>query len=51
VQLDTGTPVGFGLVTTDNIDQADARSQDPNSGGLNVGTNAARAALELALQS
>ena len=47
VQLDEKTPVGFGLVTCDTVEQAQARAQ-LTPGGHNVGADAARAALELA---
>ena len=46
VQLDHGIPVGFGLITCDTIEQAQARAQP--GGGHNVGADAAAAALELA---
>lgn len=47
VQLDTGIPVAFGLVTVENRDQALARSEGP--GGHNVGEEAALVAVEMAL--
>lgn len=47
VQLDTGVPVAFGLLTVENREQALARSQDP--GGHNVGEEAALVAVEMAL--
>ena len=47
VQLDHKVPVGFGLLTVDSLEQAQARSQT-TPGGHNVGRDAARAALELA---
>ena len=47
VQLETDIPVGFGLLTVENRDQADARTEGP--GGHNVGEDAAAAAVELAL--
>ena len=46
VQLSTGVPIAFGLVTVENHDQALARSQDP--GGHNVGEEAAMVAVEMA---
>lgn len=46
VQLETGVPVAFGLVTVENRDQALARSQGP--GGHNVGEEAALVAVEMA---
>jgi 6,7-dimethyl-8-ribityllumazine synthase len=47
VQLDHDLPIGFGLVTCDTVEQAQARAQT-TPGGHNVGRDAARAALELA---
>ena len=47
VQLDTGIPVGFGLVTVENIEQALERSEGP--GGHNVGEDAAYVAVNMAL--
>jgi 6,7-dimethyl-8-ribityllumazine synthase len=44
VQLDTGVPIAFGLLTTENRDQAQARSGPKN----NKGAEAATAAIELA---
>ena len=46
VQLDTGVPIGFGLATVENDEQAAARSEGP--GGHNVGEEAAQAAVQLA---
>ena len=46
VQQDFGVPVGFGLVTCENVEQARARAQSGD--GRNVGSDAARAAVELA---
>ena len=46
VQLDTGVPIGFGLVTVENTEQALARSEGP--GGHNVGEEATTAAVQLA---
>jgi 6,7-dimethyl-8-ribityllumazine synthase len=46
VQLDTGVPVTFGVLTVENEAQAEARSQPP--GGHNVGEEAAVAAVEMA---
>lgn len=47
VQLDHGVPVGFGVLTCETLEQAQARaSRAP--GGRNVGAEAAAAALELA---
>ncbi|MGY4719934.1 6,7-dimethyl-8-ribityllumazine synthase [Naumannella huperziae] len=45
VGLDTGVPVVFGVLTTENIDQALARSE--GAGGHNVGAEAARTAVEM----
>ena len=44
VQLDTGVPITFGVLTTDDKDQALARSGPKN----NKGADAAEAAIELA---
>ena len=44
VQLDTGVPVTFGVLTTDDLDQALARSGPKN----NKGAEAAEAAIEMA---
>jgi 6,7-dimethyl-8-ribityllumazine synthase len=44
VQLDTGVPVAFGVLTTDDRDQAMARSGPKN----NKGADAAEAAIEMA---
>ena len=46
VQLSTGVPVAFGLVTVENREQALARSEGP--GGHNVGEEAAIVAVEMA---
>jgi 6,7-dimethyl-8-ribityllumazine synthase len=46
VQLATGVPIAFGLLTVENTDQALARSQGP--GGHNVGEEAALVAVEMA---
>lgn len=46
VQLTTGVPIAFGLLTVENRDQALARSQPP--GGHNVGEEAAMVAVEMA---
>ncbi len=45
LQLDTGIPIGLGIVTVENHDQAMARCSDEH----NVGRDAALAAIELAL--
>lgn len=47
VQLTSGIPVGFGVLTVENRDQALERSEPPP--GHNVGRDAADAAIELAL--
>lgn len=47
VQLETGIPVGFGLVTVENTEQAVARSE--GAGGHNVGEEAACVAVSMAL--
>ncbi len=46
VQLTTGVPVAFGVLTTEDRDQALARSEGP--GGHNVGEDAALVAVEMA---
>lgn len=46
VQLDTGVPIGMGILTVEDSDQAMARSEGP--GEHNVGEEAAAAAIELA---
>ena len=46
VQLTTGVPVAFGVLTTEDEAQALARSQEP--GGHNVGEEAAMVAVEMA---
>lgn len=46
VQLSTGVPVGFGVLTVENEAQALARSQD--AGGHNIGEEAAQVAVEMA---
>lgn len=50
VQLATGIPIAFGLLTVENQDQALARSQAPVDGvsGHNVGEEAALVAVEMA---
>lgn len=44
VQLDTGVPVAFGVLTTETLDQALARSEPDET---NKGREAAQAALEM----
>ena len=46
VGLDTGLPIVFGVLTTENLDQALARSED--AGGENAGEEGARTAVEMA---
>jgi 6,7-dimethyl-8-ribityllumazine synthase len=46
-QLATGVPISFGVLTTEDLDQALARSED--DGGHNVGGDAAATAVEMAL--
>jgi 6,7-dimethyl-8-ribityllumazine synthase len=46
VQLDTGIPVAFGVLTTDTEEQADVRAADDET---NKGYEAAETALEMAL--
>ncbi|MBN8867282.1 MAG: 6,7-dimethyl-8-ribityllumazine synthase [Solirubrobacterales bacterium] len=45
VQLDTGVPCGFGVLTVDNMDQALARAG--GGGKRDSGANAARAVLRM----
>lgn len=45
VQLSTRVPVLFGVLTTENLDQALARSEDP--GGHNVGEDCGLGAVEV----
>jgi 6,7-dimethyl-8-ribityllumazine synthase len=45
VQLETGVPVLFGVLTTENLDQALARSED--AGGHNVGEECGLGAVEM----
>jgi 6,7-dimethyl-8-ribityllumazine synthase len=45
VQLDTGVPVAYGVLATENVDQALARSED--AGGHNVGEECAAVAVEM----
>ena len=47
VQITTGVPIGFGVLATENLDQAMARSE--GEGGHNMGDDAARVAVEMAL--
>ncbi|WP_419920287.1 6,7-dimethyl-8-ribityllumazine synthase [Candidatus Poriferisodalis sp.] len=47
VQLETGVPIGFGLVTVESEEQAHARSEGP--GGHNVGEDAVYVAVTMAL--
>ena len=44
VQIDTGVPIAFGVLTTEDRDQAQARSGPKN----NKGAEAAEAAIEMA---
>jgi 6,7-dimethyl-8-ribityllumazine synthase len=46
-QLATGVPIVFGVLTTEDLDQALARSED--AGGHNVGEEGASTAVEMAL--
>jgi 6,7-dimethyl-8-ribityllumazine synthase len=46
VSLETGRPVGFGVLTTEDLDQALARSE--GVGGHNVGEDAVHAVVEVA---
>lgn len=45
-QLATGVPIAFGVLTTENLDQALARSEGP--GGHNVGEEGAAVVVEMA---
>jgi 6,7-dimethyl-8-ribityllumazine synthase len=45
VALETGLPILFGVLTTENVEQALVRSED--AGGHNVGEEAAAAAVEM----
>ena len=47
VQLSSGVPIGMGVLTVENEAQAFARSEP--GGGHNVGEDATRAAIEMAL--
>jgi 6,7-dimethyl-8-ribityllumazine synthase len=48
VGLDSGRPVAFGVLTTENIDQALARSGEPgDTHGHNVGADCAAVVLEM----
>ena len=46
VQISTGVPIGFGVLATENLEQALARSEGE---GHNVGADAAAVAVEMAL--
>ncbi len=46
VQLETGIPIAFGVLSVESQDQARARSE--GAGGHNVGAEAARVAVEMA---
>ena len=48
VALSTGIPIGFGVLATENIEQARARSEE-GVAGHNVGSDAASVAVEMAL--
>ncbi|MDW3218926.1 MAG: 6,7-dimethyl-8-ribityllumazine synthase [Acidimicrobiales bacterium] len=47
VQIQTGVPIGFGVLATENVAQAEARSEAGD--GHNVGAEAAQVAVEMAL--
>ncbi len=49
VALETGIPVGLGVITADTREQAEARSGDATGKGGNKGVEAAEAALSMAL--
>jgi 6,7-dimethyl-8-ribityllumazine synthase len=46
VQLETGTPVIFGVLTTDTVEQAEERARDDDT---NKGFEAAETAIEMAM--
>ena len=46
VQLETGIPIGFGVLTVESVDQALERSQGP--GEHNVRAEAAQVSIEMA---
>ncbi len=48
VGLDTGVPVVFGVLTTENLEQALARSAAPGEPGHNAGEDGASVAVEMA---
>jgi 6,7-dimethyl-8-ribityllumazine synthase len=47
VQISTGVPIGFGVLATENLEQALARSEGAD--GHNVGADAAQVAVEMAI--
>ena len=47
VQIQTGVPIGFGVLATEDVAQAEARSETGD--GYNVGADAAEVAVEMAL--
>jgi 6,7-dimethyl-8-ribityllumazine synthase len=47
VALDTGVPVVFGVLTTDDLDQAMARASSGSGSADNKGAEAARTAIEM----
>jgi 6,7-dimethyl-8-ribityllumazine synthase len=49
VGLDTGVPVVFGVLTTEDLHQALVRSALPGEAGHNAGADGAAAAVEMAL--
>ena len=48
VNVETKVPVAFGVLTTDNVEQALERAARPGETGSNKGSEAAEAALEMA---
>lgn len=48
VNVETKVPVAFGVLTTDNVEQALERAARPGEAGSNKGSEAAEVALEMA---
>ena len=48
VNVETQVPVAFGVLTTDNVEQALERAARPGEAGSNKGSEAAEVALEMA---
>ena len=47
--ITSNKPIGFGIITSDNMEQAKARSHPTSSKKRNIAGNAAMAVLELLL--